>query len=415
MNMPTIAGHVLVPATPAQDQIATEREHLEWGAPLLSLDQFITREKRVLGITDFSTTRRQRWVLVPADNTTTTDFLSACETYRRPILLKRPGNQVQRALSYSVCSVFVPESKRRNGYAARMMSLLQMNLSPQANIPASLDDVHEIKDSSAVSANLDADQAELSDGGNYGRNATLSFLYSDIGTYYSQFGWKVTGARHVEWTPRSSSSSSDSDALPAHAQWLTAEDLPELGRADREYLVSQLERHSHQENVIRFALDDPEATSWRWLIQRSMFYAHTLMPESQTKPIHFGLKLGDSWAVWMFDFVDKKVAILRLKFSSPQAFAQLIGAVRRQAAEFGMAKVVGWNVDLSSLGVDLAEADQERLKQGEKLDKYEKQLAGGKVVERSGNSASLPALAWYGDKKAGERVEWVANEYGWWC
>ncbi|EST08585.1 hypothetical protein PSEUBRA_001655 [Kalmanozyma brasiliensis GHG001] len=424
MTNKTIAGHVLVPATEAQDQIATEREWEEWGKPLLTQDQFITREKRVLGPTDFSVTRRQRWALVPADDTTTTDFLSACETYRRPILVKRPGkDEVERALSYSVCSVFVPENKRRNGYAGQMMRLLQHSLSPQDDVPALLDQQEQasIEASGALVVPLHEEGGEFKDGGKYGGNATCSFLYSDVGDFYSQAGWTVLGNRHVEWKPLSSQDRPD--PLPDGAKWLQPEELSEVGRIDRQYLLSQLQNTSSDSTAIRFCVDDPEATSWRWLIKRSYFYATTLLPESAPKPTFFGLKLSSSsgkeadasYAVWMFDFIERKVAFLRLRYTSPSAFAQLVGAVRQQAAEFGMKKVVAWNVDLASLEAKLTDKDESKLKEGERVDSFEKELQGGVVVERKGSSASLPALAWYGDKKKGEKIEWVCNEYGWWC
>ncbi len=355
MSSKVIAGHVLVPATEAQDLIATEREWEEWGKPLLTQDQFITREKQVLGPSDFSVTRRQRWVLVPADDTTTTDFLSACETYRRPILVKRPGKQeVERALSYSVCSVFVPENKRRNGYAGQMMTLLQHNLSPQDGVPELLKDQEaaDIEASGALVVKLEEEGGEFKDGGKYGGNATCSFLYSDVGDFYSQFGWTVVGNRHVEWKPLGDHEKAV--ALPEGARWLQPDQLNELGRVDRQYLLSQLQDNSADSSAIRFCVDDPEATSWRWLIKRSYFYATTLLAESEPKPTHFGLMLPGpsgtdadaSYAVWMFDFVERKVSLLRLRYTSPTAFAQLVGAVRKQAAEFGMKKVVAWNIDL---------------------------------------------------------------------
>lgn len=406
-----LSGYLLVPATPAQDLIATKREHLEWGAPLLTEDQFITREKSVLDGTDFSRNRRQRWVLVPADNTTTQDFLSACETYRRPILFKRPGKgRVESGWGYSVCSVFVPEGKRRMGYAGQMMTLLREILKPKrAARPGDLVE------------GLDERKGELGEDHRYGSNATLSFLYSDVGEYYKKFGWQVVGNRHVEWPPLSEGDSPV--RLPEGAKWLEPDELREVGRMDREFLLSQLQTPSSPgDGKIRFCLDDPEATSWRWLIKRSSFYATTLLPESAPKPKHFGLYLpsisgkGDeSYAVCILDHIERKISILRFRFSSPQAFEVLIGAIRGQARQFGMKKCLAWNLNLASLSVELSEDDDQKLKAGEKVQGYQDKLKGGVVVERQGSGASLPALAWYADKQEGEDVEWVCNEYGWWC
>lgn len=406
-----MCGYVLVRATEAQDLIATEREWVEWGQPLLTKEQFIMREQDVLGTTDFSKQRRQRWVLVPADDTTTLDFLCACETYRRPILLKlRAQDHVQSAMAYSICSVFVPPAKRRNGYAQKMMSLMQHQLNPRPKIP-------QLR---ATKLDQDLDQVfQPHEADRHRADATCSFLYSDVGEYYSKFGWQVVGNRHVEWKPLSKD---EAYAPPAQrARWLSADQLKELGRIDRQYLLSQLEQRS--DTHIRFCIDDPDATSWRWLIQRSQFYATTLLPASAPKPSYFGLILPSptaedsqpSYAVWMFDFVAHKLAVLRLRFTSAAAFEQLLGALRHQAAQFGMHKCVAWNVDLASLGVELNAQDHAQLERGESVERFHDELRGGAVVERSGNGASLPALSWYADRKPGDKLEWVCNEYGWWC
>ncbi|PWY96949.1 hypothetical protein BCV70DRAFT_203291 [Testicularia cyperi] len=414
-----VTGFKLVPATPEQDLEATKREWTEWGHPHLTLDQFIQREKEVLAPTDFSATRRQRWVLVPDNDADadaddeTDDFLAACETYRRPIMLANPDQpgEVRRAISYSVCSVFVPKEKRMFGYASKMMTLLQHALNPAAETPEDYTR-GQVANSQALVLPLGADHGE---GKRHGGDATCSYLYSDVGEYYSTFGWRVVGNRHVEW-PASVSTDAQQASLPATARWLKPEELYEIGRLDREYLRVQL--LSRPSSAVRFAVDDPEATSWRWLIKRSSFYASILIPADQPHPEFFGLLLpGDepSYAVWMLDLVNRKISVLRLRFSSIETLQQLVSALQSQAAKFGLEKVMAWNVDLPSLGVQLSQDDEAKLSQGVKLDQYRQQLAGGDVAERSGRSASLPALAYYGDRKLNQPVEWVCNEYGWWC
>lgn len=295
-----------------------------------------------------------------------------------------------------------------------MMSLLQMNLNPTGKIPDTLEKQASVEASGFLSVPLEEDKSGIEDSGEYGGNATCSFLYSDVGEFYSRFGWSVVGNRHVEWPPLSSSTSSPD--LPSTAKCLKPEELVEVAKLDREYFVRKLSKPS---KAIRFCVDDPEATSWQWLITRSSFYANLLHPNTPP-PTHFGLRLSEqAYAVWMFDYVERKVAVLRLRFSSASDFAVLISAVRGEAAKFGMTKVVAWNVDLKALGIELTTEDQEILNKdgGEgKLAKYEEELGeGAKVVERKGSGASLPAIAWYGDKAGYEPVEWICNEYGWWC
>ncbi len=52
-----------------------------------------------------------------------------------------------------------------------------------------------------------------------------------------------------------------------------------------------------------------------------------------------------------------------------------------------MNKCLAWNVDLSSLGVEVTEEDEKKLSEGEKLDQWEIELEGavwwiGRVMER---------------------------------
>lgn len=206
-----------------------------------------------------------------------------------------------------------------------------------------------------------------------------AFLFSDIGDWYARFGFQVTGATHVEWAPallRSPSPSPSPDVL-----LLGREALPDLAARDTARIRASLPCTS-------FALADMHL-AWDWHWTRALFYAAR---ENTTIP-HFAATLDSdpqAYVVWSFDWPARKVPILRLAFSTPEQVHALVAVVRHQAAQLGFKRVIAWNLDLDT-----------------------PDCAGGTRVERHGDNASLPCLAWYGEDQ--EVPQWAFHEYGGWC
>ena len=147
-------------------------------------------------------------ILLDRQNANPLDFAAACETvsiklrsisgnlqvlnslltspqYRRKIMIKRNGDSTPRtAISYSIASVFVPSSKRGQGHSKVMLRLLHDQFRSNASTPE-----EHLEDSIKAS--------EKTDG--YGKDALLSFLFSDIGSFYAPLGWKTHKPYHVEW------------------------------------------------------------------------------------------------------------------------------------------------------------------------------------------------------------------------
>ncbi|PKC71738.1 hypothetical protein RhiirA1_412802 [Rhizophagus irregularis] len=115
----------LVKATPEQAIITNKNSFGEWGTHL-SLEQYLSRETSLASL-PFTSENFTVWVLVPRSTPeTTTNILSACETFLRPALII--SSSLQKQNCYSIASVFTPQEHRKNGYASYMMELLGKKL-----------------------------------------------------------------------------------------------------------------------------------------------------------------------------------------------------------------------------------------------------------------------------------------------
>ncbi|KDN53581.1 hypothetical protein K437DRAFT_252948 [Tilletiaria anomala UBC 951] len=374
-------------ATPEQDAEARKRESVEWGVGM-TLEQFSERED-MLDSQPFARNGdggRRRWVLVPKGDEETLDFLAACETYRRKIMIRHPENEIPvTAISYSIASVFVPAQKRRKGYAAMLMKLLHGQIQPAS--PPSIGIVEET--------------------GRYGKDGILSFLFSDVGKFYEPLGWHVNKADQLEWGMQAIIS-----AKAPSTTAVTEADIPALATADesvlRQEIAQPAPRHLGGPQAVRFTLSDPQGLAWRWSIARSKFYAS----RAGRSPTVWGARvegLSNAFAVWAYNYQPNTLELifLRLRFSSREELLALVAAARAAASKEGLKRIVAWNVDLVAAGV--ADAENPTVADAERLTS---ELAGANLVTRT--SKSLPCIAWYGAEHGG-KVDWIACEKGWWC
>lgn len=225
----------------------------------------------------------------------------------------------------------------------------------------------------------------------YGKDALLSFLFSDIGLFYGPLGWKMHKPYHVEWKVVGAT-----DA--PQVQLLTRSDVARFAQSDYSSLQSEF-ANVKPDRTTRFALSDPYGLAWDWTIERSNFYAHKAGAGPQIWGASVpGATASPSFAIWAYDHQPgvKELNVLRLRASSQDDVALLIAAAINQAHEQRLDKVKAWNLHLDSDGAELAPI-----------------LAAGNLVERTKDS--LPCVAWYGPEEDEDQLDWVACEKGWWC
>ncbi|RHY70894.1 hypothetical protein DYB30_008692 [Aphanomyces astaci] len=159
-------AYVLVPASEAQQLEADKYTYSSWGAPLLTLDEYLDRE-HALCASAFAKESLTGYVLVPATTPSTVDILCYVEVFKRPVWYNGA-----RLYGYSVGSVYTPEQHRKKGYASIMLRL--------------------------VLAYMRADQQQHQPDNASSVNLVISNLYSDIGpSFYASKGWAVHASEQL--------------------------------------------------------------------------------------------------------------------------------------------------------------------------------------------------------------------------
>jgi len=380
---------ILVRASPAQVRISHERQLLEWGRGL-GIDHFRAREEFLL-TTGFGKAA-QTWVLAPAAEPATLDFFCSCESWRRPVLFSPAGSgTVRRTVGYSIGSVFTPLEHRKKGYAQAMMTLLHDKLA----LPVGTE-VAEVSFERATSTPYEE-----------GNDAVVSFLYSDVGEFYSRCGstpWLVQGVdKTTTWEvaelPELHGLQMGKPPAP-----LTAEDYDRIATTDAAQLRASLAKTTCTKP--RF-LAEPTAGTYAWLEGRAAF---AFQVQGAATPATWGFELPaatpaaaapDVCPSFIMFTIDParpghagELKVVRLHATSAKDGTALLLRTLAQAQAAGVGVVHGWNLDeraLRMLGM-----------LGESL--------SGTTGPRTG---SLSAVATYAG--LGGEVEWVCNEGYAWC
>lgn len=363
--------------------------------------------------------------------------------YRRPVLVRLANSpSVTRGIAYSIASVFTPPAQRKKGYASLMMTLVHQKLNPTGSVP--LPSSRSGGGGARGAQITSAGPADLKDG-KYGRDAMLSFLYSDVGDFYEPYGWTTLSPVNVTWSPNPKTTASVAGAqdlaLPTTIP-IKESDLARLAGIDDALLEQELSQpppsRAGLDEKARFAILTQQGAAWKWAITRSKFYADkfatsNVEPHAREQLDIWGASIPASdsgldskdepraFAIWSTDHrpFERTMYILRLRLSSgsssssePNTFPDskakavselraLVRTAREAAHQQGLEKVVAWNVDPEVVrAAKAAEASE----------------AGGAETEDwkiETRKDSLPGVAWYGERVRG--LHFVANEKGLWC
>jgi hypothetical protein len=291
---------VLKPLTSAQQIAADIHTYSSWGAPQLTLEQYVAREEAIRA-TEFSKTSRVAYVLVPASDPFSTDILAHIEVFRRPVLLKL--DKLLRMDGFSIGSVYTPVAHRKKGYASAMLQQVI---------------------------------ALMRDHGQY----IVSNLYSDIGdSYYSKKGWLVHRADELT-IPTSIAISTHH--LPLLYAIDSFNSLEHVALCDLRHLEARLERG---QCAFPFTADSAE-----WFQARSRFYGKTLRNLSSL-PTNYGMYSIDArgevtqFVVWTHNFRDSVLQVLRWDVAHGNEWAFLARAIH-EAKQWQLDSVCVWNLPL---------------------------------------------------------------------
>ncbi|KAM0787062.1 hypothetical protein ACM66B_006325 [Microbotryomycetes sp. NB124-2] len=366
---PSLDETELRPANPEQYHQSLLNQFPQWGIGY-SLEGFLERERQ-LSLTGMGR-QMQCWVLVPQVDPETKEILCSCETFRRPILWSPRAGLVQDAVGYSIASVFTPPHNRRKGYALHMMKTLhsKLRLENEQTVPT------------------------IENGLTQRNDAVVSFLFSDVGQFYSQAGppgWHTQGLSTTVWQVNSYPLQ---DSTTSSLSPVTADDFDRVAKADAELMRQDLAT-SKGSSYPAFATVLTKA-SLDWTTTRATQYAKE---NNLTVPEVWGFEIvaadsssssSSSLILFSYELKRKAIKVLRVRASSSNEFESLMDAVVQLARQHGVDKIVAWQVDPELL-------------QGLPQDKR------GETLERTD---SLSALAEY----AGDgEITWKANEAYAWC
>ncbi|RGB26065.1 hypothetical protein C1646_722115 [Rhizophagus diaphanus] len=346
----------LVKATPEQAIITNKNSFGEWGTHL-SLEQYLSRETSLASL-PFTSENFTVWVLVPRSTPeTTTNILSACETFLRPALII--SSSLQKQNCYSIASVFTPQEHRKNGYASYMMELLGKKLKENF------------------------------------QEVGFSFLYSDVGpVFYSRHGWKVFEHKEIQFNIENENFDSiTSEAI--NVTQLSYSDIEEITKYDCSLIEKEIDFNSTKYKVVSL----PTFECYEWTFARSEFYAKV---KGFKEPNIWGAKVTNKedkvigFVFWTYNFSDNTLQILRIRSPDTNTTKLLIRQAKLYASYYNFKKITVWNPDLKLFTETVI-------------------IEGGELIERT---KSLPSLAWYNNKSSSsskDDVEWILNEMYAWC
>ncbi|KDO34077.1 hypothetical protein SPRG_01351 [Saprolegnia parasitica CBS 223.65] len=302
-----MANLVLKVATADQLYEADVHTYSSWGAPHLSLAQYLEREAR-LRDTAFAKETLTGYVLVPAADPDTRDILAYVEVFRRPSVVY-PASASPKVYvdGFSIGSVYTPVAHRKKGYATTMLAL--------------------------VVAQLRAASTSF----------VLSNLYSDIGpTYYATKGWRVH--RSDEATIPVAAIVPPA-ASPASAVLYSIDSPSALVHAAQG--SQRLLDASLRPGQCAFVVT---ASCIEWFAARSHFYGHTLKHLSSLPSLLGGYKVGANGKVtdavlWTHNFRDDQLVLLHWNVQAENAWA-FLSLAAKEAAAWQLKSIVVWNAEL---------------------------------------------------------------------
>lgn len=241
-----------------------------------------------------------------------------------------------------------------------------------------------------------------------GKDAVLSFLYSDVGDFYSKCGetpWQIQGVDKTTTWKVADLPSLDGLQMGKPPVPLAAMDYDRIAAADAAQLRAALAQT--KSNKARF-IAEPTAGTYAWLEARAAF---AFRAQSLPTPTTWGFQLPSATSEaaapdsatcpsFLLFTVDPPRAgdagslkVVRLHARSAKDGVALVLRALGEAQAAGVGKVYGWNLEGRVLGM------MGMLGEG----------LGGETGARKDSLSAVASYAGVG------QVEWVANEGYAWC
>jgi hypothetical protein len=236
------------------------------------------------------------------------NIVASCETRNRKAWRAHKG-VLKQIISPCIGSVYTLPLHRKKGYAGKMIKLLNEYWVER----------------------LDPD--------------SFIFLFSEIGHYYTKMGYTSHEVKvHKLPVPREIPETLDLDYTT-----LEFEKYGDLINLESKKLIENLVNRSKTTDVPVFSLD-MDLDTFTWFHLRDRFIGSKVSPDFKLE--RFGAELKDGsrdHVIWLHDWNDDSLTILKLKFSSLNSFKFLLNLAFSEAKAAKLHEIDLWD---SSLGKD---------------------------------------------------------------
>jgi len=347
-----------------------EREEINYKHSLCNLERDYSKQK--LG--DYYWVLKDSNVHSPvSDDPRLCTIVASCEILVRDAwVIDSAENEpkVKDCLSAVIGSVFTYPENRSKGYASKMLTLL---VEKMQNILT----------------------------GKY----DFSFLYSEVGEFYSRFGFQ---SRHVPLVKIELNSYREEPRFPYHPLTTDFDECVAVYSSKlKNEMTTDASRDKNGKDMISFCVK-PHVGTIEWFLNRSRHSAYSLAGQSKQEAANlvFGstLETAESgFAIWLLDYRTKQATVLMLYASSFENFKKLVLICRNLVpAEFEA--LTFWEseiVDYDKSGVP---------KRKEVLSYVENELQARAGLDNSSLSAFRLLNMDIGDKG----VRWICNGKSCW-
>lgn len=338
--------------SPEDIQISHSHNYEEWGRGGLEREIYLNRERH-LGSQPISKDHIRYWTLeIKTDPKDPSDGLwtnvSFCESLSRPAFYKIKGQAIDTTVVHSIGAVFTPKEYRGKGYAKLMLKQLIAefdNIDPETGAFA---EEYKCLSQQAV-------------------DNSASLLWSDVGLYYEQFGYKEPSG-HKELVIYLGDSKPTTRRSDSHVTMLREDDIEAISNYDINEFKKGLDILTEGDGTPRFCTV-PSAQVHEMTHARAHFVAPVLRQDEYSrvgkKPAagstlvknveYFGCQLNGMALIWSQDIGNNKLNVLRsvlledfalCKEEALENYFKLLEAAVEDAGLWNLKKVTLWEQDL---------------------------------------------------------------------
>lgn len=336
-----------------------EREKINYQHSLCNLER--DNSKDIRG--DFYWVLKDTKVTNQETNAKLKNIVASCEILVRDsfYLDSRSSSEIKPCYSAVIGSVFTFPEFRSKGYASEMLRQLVMKM--KQLLPGKYD---------------------------------YSFLYSEVGEFYSQFGFNSKYIPISLIPLKNVTSSSDNDYIPLTTNFEDQINIYSI--ALKQLMLSEGKAKSKH---LLFCLK-PQQRIIEWFNNRSRHGAVTLAKFSvkQSESLVFGIQLknSSSFMIWYLDFVSKQVTVLMFLANTFSEVKKMIRYCKRVVPN-SFNELVFWESELFDYKKEGRKKDSE-------ISHYIVHDLHGKIGQRNGSLSAFTMLHQTIDP---ERIEWICN------